>query len=59
MKVKLEVEVSATIYNKYKLKKVLLEKLYNICDQWVNEEVPPLLTFVIEKKDELTKKDIN
>ena len=59
MKVKLEVEIKANKFNKHKLRNMLVDKLYNLCHDWINNKDIPRLTFIIEEEDEFKKEDLN
>jgi hypothetical protein len=59
MKVKLELEIKPNNFNKHMLQNMLVDKLYNICYDWVNDKDIPKLTFIIEEADEIKKEDLN
>ena len=59
MKVKLELEIKPNNFNKHMLQNMLVDKLYNLCHDWVNNKDIPKLTFTIEEADEIKKEDLN
>ena len=59
MKVKLELEIKPNDFNKHKLQNMLVDKLYNLCYDWVNNKDIPKLIFIIEEEDEIKKEDLN
>ena len=59
MKVRLELEIKPTNYNKHKLQSMLVDKLYNLCDDWINDRDIPKLVFIVDEEDEVKKEDIN
>ena len=59
MKVKLEIEIRANNFNKHKIREMLVDKLYNICYEWVNDKDIPKLTFITSEDDTIKKEDLN
>tara|TARA_R100000656_G_scaffold18659_2_gene17207 strand:- start:947 stop:1126 length:180 start_codon:yes stop_codon:yes gene_type:complete len=59
VKVKLEIEIKPNDYNKHKLQNMLVDKLYNLCDDWINDRDIPKLVFIVDEEDEVKKEDIN
>tara|TARA_R100000789_G_C2887439_1_gene116413 strand:+ start:181 stop:360 length:180 start_codon:yes stop_codon:yes gene_type:complete len=59
MKVKLELEIKSNTFNRYKIREILVDKLYNLCHDWVTNKDIPKLTFTVDEEDKIKKEDLN